>query len=80
MLKYDRGQQITLADLDGYRMEDQMAGDFGNGFNKSLVKIIVHHQMHYEVRDHRETILTTDNLGIAIDAYNAIRQRSGETE
>lgn len=70
--------QLQTSELQNFESKTQIAGAFGQGQHKSLnIKTIVtiHNQIvsQFTVEDHRKEIYISDNLELAILAYNDIK-------
>jgi hypothetical protein len=70
--------QLKTSELQNFESKTQIAGQFGSGYNKSLnIKTIVtiHNQIvsQFIVEENRKEIYISDNLELAILAYNGIK-------
>ena len=70
--------QLNISDLQSFESKTQLAGEFGNGNHKSLnIKTIItiHNKIvsQFIVEERKQEIYVSDNLELAILAYNDIK-------
>ena len=68
-----KSKQLTIQDLQGFVLENRIAGEHGRGISKSLDSHFnpVDGNVKYKVVSHGEEVFSSSNLQEAIDSYNA---------
>jgi hypothetical protein len=77
LIKMNQSHQLQTSELKNFESKTQIAGQFGNGHHKSLnIKTIItiNNQIvsQFTVEERNKEIYVTDNLELAILAYNGI--------